>query len=510
MKELKIAPGYMITKDGYVINSMGKKTNGHPDKYGRHSIRLYLNGKGKKFAIHRLVASEFLKEKVYNNRGMRIKHLDGNRSNNNVNNLKWVPDKDRNKLRIVIKDIDLREGDFITTDMLNEWIKNGTIKNVREYDNYYIHNKGFIISKKNNKILQTFMGNRGYYRIQLINGKKGKKKFIMHVLVAGHFLKEQLYYIPGMIIRHKDGDKTNDDYKNLKWESDLDRSTRKIVIPGTDLKEGDFINNDTLNKWLNDDDVRMSDDYPDHYIHRYGFIISKRTNRIMSTFKVGTYYAINIYSILYNRIYSLRIHRLVAETFVEGRSKDRDVVNHLDGNPVNNRWDNLEWTDTRGNIQHAIRTGLTKSNNKIIFKDLKNDIERTLLSLNDASKITGISNNTILQRVRYSYKYPIIDRYIIKLLDEQKFLNNNINKHTQYIFHIYDHINDTNIKLDTINKVIYYTSISDNFLRKFIKAGYGYLAGFSIGVNKEYVNKVISKEKAVTDRDLHGKSRKNM
>lgn len=53
----------------------------------------------------------------------------------------------------------------------------------------------------------------------------------------------------------------------------------------------------------------------------------------------------------------VRAHRAVAETFLPCR-RDGDVVNHKDGNKLNNRLDNLEWCTPSENTRHAYRTGL--------------------------------------------------------------------------------------------------------------------------------------------------------
>jgi hypothetical protein len=44
-------------------------------------------------------------------------------------------------------------------------------------------------------------------------------------------------------------------------------------------------------------------------------------------------------------------HRLVAEAFCD-RTNGCDVVNHIDNNPGNNHWRNLEWTTVAGNNLH--------------------------------------------------------------------------------------------------------------------------------------------------------------
>ena len=47
------------------------------------------------------------------------------------------------------------------------------------------------------------------------------------------------------------------------------------------------------------------------------------------------------------------IHRLVAMYYVEN-PEDLNVVNHLDNNPLNNHYTNLEWCTHKQNIRHGI------------------------------------------------------------------------------------------------------------------------------------------------------------
>ena len=58
------------------------------------------------------------------------------------------------------------------------------------------------------------------------------------------------------------------------------------------------------------------------------------------------------------RLHRTRAHVLVADHFCEGRTKERFFVNHIDGNKLNNYFENLEWCTPSENAKHAHRTGL--------------------------------------------------------------------------------------------------------------------------------------------------------
>lgn len=54
---------------------------------------------------------------------------------------------------------------------------------------------------------------------------------------------------------------------------------------------------------------------------------------------------------------SIRVHRIVAKLFVEGETKDRNEVNHIDMNRANPRADNLEWVTHQENVKHSHKQG---------------------------------------------------------------------------------------------------------------------------------------------------------
>lgn len=53
---------------------------------------------------------------------------------------------------------------------------------------------------------------------------------------------------------------------------------------------------------------------------------------------------------------TLLVHRIVAIEFCK-REEGKNIVNHIDGNQLNNASENLEWCTQKHNVNEAIRMG---------------------------------------------------------------------------------------------------------------------------------------------------------
>lgn len=89
---------------------------------------------------------------------------------------------------------------------------------------------------------------------------------------------------------------------------------------------------------------------------------------------------------------TFRVSRLVANTFILN-PKNFPIVNHIDGNILNNRRENLEWTDNYGNWKHSHNP----LNNEIpvVKKDMRGRTLCEYKSLMDAARDTRINQGNI-------------------------------------------------------------------------------------------------------------------
>ena len=94
------------------------------------------------------------------------------------------------------------------------------------------------------------------------------------------------------------------------------------------------------------------------------------------------------------------VHRIVAETFLDADEK-RNYVNHIDGNRLNNRVDNLEWVTASENEYHSYselnRTKNTtgKKPREVFGYDENNNIVCAFPSIEQCSREMKISPTQI-------------------------------------------------------------------------------------------------------------------
>jgi hypothetical protein len=98
MKTIEGYEEYFVTSCGVVLSfkygSILRELKQTTTKKGYKKVKLYKDGKGKNFFVHRLVASAF----VDNPEGKpEVNHKDGSKSNNEAYNLEWSTPKENDK-----------------------------------------------------------------------------------------------------------------------------------------------------------------------------------------------------------------------------------------------------------------------------------------------------------------------------------------------------------------------------------------------------------------------------
>ena len=120
-----------------------------------------------------------------------------------------------------------------------------------------------------------------------------------------------------------------------------------------------------MEKWIK---IKNFEDYE---INEKGEIKNKFGKNLKERISKLGYNRVRLYNNKEKIIKNCLVHRLVAFCFIDNIDNTKNLINHKDGNKLNNNVDNLEWCNHKENMIHNIYVLKNKIKNIKLIKDNK-------------------------------------------------------------------------------------------------------------------------------------------
>lgn len=383
-------------EDRYKISTFGNiysKNSNTLLKFGINSQKqitfaVSVNKKRNTHVLHTFVAKHFI---LNPNNYDRIRHIDTDKSNNNINNLEWTTQSIitqnyvKSKTPISIFQYDLNNNlikEWKSIDEIiqenPEYIKNRLLKicgNTNRLYGYFWEKDNDIIYQKDcsGKIIKEWNSINAIVKYIALNNpkfnnniKNNKKRFVTYL-------------------------KYPNVYRGYIWKLNK-KSPIKFVKLENDEK---FRNIGIIN------DI----DFSNYEISNYGKVKNLDTGYFMTNVKHNSGYDMIILQNKKERL-TISIHKLVALSWIEKNdTNEKLIINHIDENKNNNH-DNLEWVTYQQNIIHSF-------GKKVYQLDPKtNKLLNTFNSMKEAATAVGLKTTntikescTIKHRLAAGYKW---------------------------------------------------------------------------------------------------------
>lgn len=397
---------YTISQDGRVFSLLSNRyLTLNKDLHGYFKIGLKHREKVHSYAVHRIVAETY----IPNPQNYEIvNHKDGNKLNNKVDNLEWCTysqnsihacdtgireaykrpviqyDLDKNKIEEFssIKDASIKT--CISTGPIGKCCR-GEIENCRGFI--------FVFKEDESKIR---LSNKNRRVIQIDPTTKETIGTFENVTEASDYAE----VLPKFMIKCcRNADFV---YKGYIWKyaDDDTKSVNKIRNFGTGKYPRIKI---------------KGEEVKGYFVCKNGSVWSEKLKKYLKQTVHGGYYGITIHH--NGKRHHGRIHRIVAELFIPN-PKNYGIVNHKDGNKLNNHATNLEWCNNSQNSRHAHENGLVNTYKRPVVKfDRDGKKLQEYESVTAAAKNNDIGSGSILNACKGKSKSS--GGFIWKYKDDQ-------------------------------------------------------------------------------------------
>lgn len=140
--------------------------------------------------------------------------------------------------------------------------------------------------------------------------------------------------------------------------------------------------------------------YPNYFVTEEGLVFSSKTNKFLKfSYDQQGYQRVSLYVGNY-KSKTIKVHRLVTETFIDNIENKKDV-NHIDGNKANNNIYNLEWCTRSENIKHAFKIGLKKITQNQI-DGVKKRFSKQVIDVSNGKIYNSLKDASIDLKINYS------------------------------------------------------------------------------------------------------------